>query len=228
MERCEKIISYENPLTTKRHILLAGPPGCGKSMILKQVAANHPEFVRFNLTQTRNWLSWITLFAKILEKCSKRVLLMIDEIDELGLSREKDGDSVYELLRIMDGTENTRSLVLMASTNRLCDLDPALLRAGRFGPVIHVGEPDAGQKREIIMFYSARYGGDLDADRIISSVGGFYSGADIRVSIEECLIRGTRLSTGNVIKNLMEIAGNGATNMGVKYAAAEQQVSQVR
>ena len=102
VEWCEQILSNDNPFTMKRHILLAGPPGCGKSMIMKKVALKHEEMVRCNLTKTKNWLYWINLFAKIVVKCERKVLLLIDEIDELGLNRSKSGDSVFELLRLMD------------------------------------------------------------------------------------------------------------------------------
>ena len=203
IQKCENVINYDNPLTMKRHLLLAGPPGCGKSMIMKQVAKNHPEYVRFNLSQTKNWLNWINLFAKVLQKCDKKVLLIIDEVDELGLSRDKDGETVYELLRLMDGTENTRNMILMASTNRLSDLDPALLRAGRFGPVLHVDLPNDEQKRDILDFYCMRYNCEIDTEKIIGSVNGVFSGADIRIAIEDCLIQRIPITTENVQRHLM-------------------------
>ncbi|MCK4815677.1 ATP-binding protein, partial [bacterium] len=206
VRRCEKIICYDNPITMKRHILLAGPPGCGKSMIMKQVAKNHPEYVRCNLTQTKKWLGWIKVFAKILEKCNKKVLLIIDEIDELGLRRDRNGESVYELLRLMDGTENVRNLLIMASTNRVNDLDPALLRAGRFGPVINVDKPNPDQKKAIMEFYCQRYNCRVNIDEIVRTVKGRYSGADIRIAFEDCLIQGVDLSTENVQRNLLEYA----------------------
>ena len=202
VKMCENLITYNDPRTMKRHILLAGPPGCGKSMIIKQVAINHPEFVRFTLTRTRNWLTWINLFSKILEKCNKKVLVLIDEVDELGLSREKDGDSVYGLLRIMDGIENHRNLTLLASTNRLQDLDPALLRPGRFGPVIHVSEPTHEQVCKIIQFYSKRYACILEQEKIIASMHKGRTGADIRVAIEECMIHRQEITTHNVLEKL--------------------------
>jgi SpoVK/Ycf46/Vps4 family AAA+-type ATPase len=171
-------------------------------MILKQVARNHPEYIRCNLTQTDKWLGWLNLFAKVLTECDKKVLVLIDEIDELGLSRERNGEYVYELLRLLDGIENTRNLIIMATTNRLDDLDTALLRPGRFGPIIPVNKPDKEQRKEIIEYYSNRYNYKLDPAKIVTSVKGEYSGADIRVAIEDCLIQNNRISTEEVIENL--------------------------
>jgi hypothetical protein len=203
--RCEQILGNDNPLTMKRHILLAGPPGCGKSMIMKKVAKNHGEMVRCNLTKTKNWLYWINLFSKVVAMCDRKVLLLIDEIDELGLNRMKNGDSVFELLRLMDGTENTRNLTIMASTNRLEDLDPALLRPGRFGPVIQVLEPEPEQSKAIVDYYAARYGVELDSEAIIYSVDKSLSGAELRLAIEDCIIQNLPITSENVVKNLIKI-----------------------
>jgi hypothetical protein len=205
VERCEKIISHDHPLTMKRHILLAGPPGCGKSMIIKQLARNHPEYIGCNLTKTNNWLQWINMLSKILAKCSKKVLLVMDEIDELGLTRERDRESVYELLRLMDGTENTNNLILVASTNRLKDLDPALLRPGRFGPVIDVGYPNKIAKKLILDYYANRYQSKLDSDLIVNSIEGAISGADIRIAVEDCIVQNKEITTNNVIKNIKNL-----------------------
>lgn len=87
VERCDRILSCNNPLIMNRHILLAGPPGCGKSMIAKRLARSHPEYVRCCLTHVKNWLQWVSLLAKVLGKCSRKVLLIVDEIDELGRAR---------------------------------------------------------------------------------------------------------------------------------------------
>ena len=206
VQRCENILSYSGGLTMKRNILLAGPPGCGKSMIMKRVALNHPEYVRCSLTKTRGWLEWLELFARVLSRCGRKMLVMVDEVDELGLTRDRDSDQVYELLRILDGLEDTRNLVVMASTNRLSDLDPALLRPGRLGPVIRVERPDSGQVKALVDYYGERYGASLDAERIVEAVGEEVSGADIRVSVEDCLIQGKPLNTENVIQNLCDLS----------------------
>ena len=205
VERCNNLLCYESPLVMKRNILLAGPPGCGKSMILKQLARMHPEYVRCSLTRARNWLYWVDVFTKVLKRCSRRILLVIDEVEEFGLSRDREGDSVYPLLRLMDGAEDARSLILLASTNRPEDLDSALLRPGRFGPVIWVRKPALEQKKAIISFYGERYGATLDAEEIANEVNGDYSGADIRISVEDCLFQGIPVTTENVIANLRGI-----------------------
>lgn len=202
LERCENILSNTNPLTMKRNILLAGPPGCGKSMILKKVALNHPEYIRCALTNTENWLSLIKLFAQITTKSKKKILLVIDEIDELGINRERERGPVYELLRLVDGVEDTGNLVFMAATNRLQDLDPALLRPGRFGPVIPVGMPSPEDQRKVLEYFADRLGAEIDAEAVISQSGAEYSGADLRVAVEDCVIENKPVTVENVLTNL--------------------------
>ena len=202
IERCGRLLRSDDPRLMNRHILLAGPPGCGKSMIAKRVAANHPEFVRCNLTRVDDWLYWVSMLAKILDRCQCRVLLIIDEIDELGMTRRSGRKAVYELLRLMDGVEDTMNISILATTNRLGDLDEALLRPGRFGPVMYIDEPDREQVKAILEYFGKRYGAGIDVDRVLSEVEGGFSGAEIRIAIEDCLVHGSEITTEGVIENL--------------------------
>jgi SpoVK/Ycf46/Vps4 family AAA+-type ATPase len=205
VERCGRLLRSDDPRFMNRHILLAGPPGCGKSMIAKRVAANHPEFVRCNLTRVDDWVYWISMLAKILDKCKRRVLLIIDEIDEIGMSRRSGRKSVYELLRLMDGVENSMNVTILATTNRLKDLDEALLRPGRFGPVMFVGAPDREQVRAILEYYGRRYSAGIDAERVLDEVELGFSGAEIRIAVEDCIVDGSDVTTDGVIENLRRL-----------------------
>jgi len=204
VERCGKLLRSDDSRLMNRHILLAGPPGCGKSMIAKRVAVGHPEFVRCNLTRTDDWLYWVSMLAQILVKCERRVLLVIDEIDELGMRRGAGRKGVYELLRLMDGVESMTNVTILATTNRLGDLDEALLRPGRFGPVMYVDVPDREQVSAILEYYGGRYGG-VDVERVLDEVDGGFSGAEIRIAFEDCIVDGCEVSTEGVIANLRRI-----------------------
>lgn len=202
VERCGRLLRSDDPRLMNRHILLAGPPGCGKSMIAKRVAANHPEFVRCNITRVDDWLYWVSMLAKILEGCSRRVLLIIDEIDELGMRRGAGRKGVYELLRLMDGVENSMNVSILATTNRLGDLDEALLRPGRFGPVMYVDVPDREQVKAILEYYGKRYNAGIHVDEILDEVGLGFSGAEMRIAFEDCIVDGRTVTTDGVIGNL--------------------------
>ncbi len=202
VEWCGRLLRSDDPRLMNRHILLAGPPGCGKSMIAKRVAANHPEFVRCILTRVDDWLYWVSMLAKILDRCERRVLLVVDEIDELGLSRRSGRKGVYELLRLMDGVEDSMNISILATTNRLGDLDEALLRPGRFGPVMYVDVPDREQVRAILEYFRVRYDAVFDVERVLDEVGEEFSGAEIRIAIEECIVHGSGVTTEGIINNL--------------------------
>lgn len=204
-KQCENILSQKDPRLMKRHILLTGPPGCGKSMIMKQLAQDHPEYIRCSLTRTDGWLSWLKLFSHVLKHSDKRMMVLVDEIDELGLSREKNGEQVYTLLRILDGMDDTCGLVIIATTNRLQDLDEALLRPGRFGPVISVQKPDETQRIKILQYYGERYDASLDPTLVYKDIHTPVTGADIRVAVEDCLVQGKPVSNMNVANNLRNL-----------------------
>ena len=134
-----------------------------------------------------------------------RSLLVVDEIDELGISRDSEDGDVYELLRLLDGVDSSRNLTVIATTNRIGDLDEALLRPGRFYPVLGVEPPDRRQKMAIVEHYGERYQVSLDAGAVLDAVQGCFTGADIRAAVEDCLIEGNKITTENVIGNLREI-----------------------
>ena len=205
VRRCELILGCTDPSFMRRHILLAGPPGCGKSMIARKVAGAHPEFIRFSLSRGEDWLSLVRLLSKVVEGCGRRVLLVVDEVDELGLSREGGGETVYELLRLLDGVEGSRNVVVLATTSRLEALDEALIRPGRFGPVIPVGLPDLKQRIEIVEYYAAKHGGVVDAEAVARALR--CSGAEIRAAVEDCVLEGVSVTTEALMGSLRRVRG---------------------
>ena len=202
VNHCNQILRCEDQRLMKRHILLAGPPGCGKSMIAKKVVKDNPEYVPFYLTRGGNGLQWFEFFSKIIHKCNRRMLLVVDEIDELGLNRDDDGSPVFELLRLMDGAEDVRGLTILATTNRPQVLDEALLRPGRFGPGIRVEAPNPEQTRAIISYYNVKYGSGVDPEAVLADLRVIPSGAFIRMAMEDCIIKGVPITAENVTRNL--------------------------
>jgi Cdc6-like AAA superfamily ATPase len=202
VNKCNSILRCSDPRIMKRHILLAGPPGCGKSMIAKRVVAENPEYSTFYLTSSPEAIHWLSFFSKIIKQCRRKMLLVIDELDELGTSRDHNNSSVYQLLRLMDGAEDNSGLTILATTNRPQALDEALLRPGRFGPAISVEAPTPKQAAEIIRYYNEKYSSMLNPDTILSPTQKTPTGAHIRISIEDCIINENQINDENVAKNL--------------------------
>jgi AAA+ superfamily predicted ATPase len=102
----------------------------------------------------------------------------------------------------MDGVEDSMNISILATTNRLGDLDEALLRPGRFGPVMYVDVPDREQVRAILEYFRERYDAIFDVERVLDEVGEEFSGAEIRIAIEECIVHGSGVTTEGIINNL--------------------------
>jgi len=203
VQKCFKIITVADERVTNRHLLLAGPPGCGKSMIAKRLMELTPEMIHFNVTSNMDWGSVIPMLNEMVKWCDKKVLVVIDEIDEIGLNRDVSRDRVYMLLRLLDGTAAIKNVKFVATTNRPADLDIALLRPGRLGPVFVVDAPSKEQKQLIVKYYNDKFECDID----VSEIAGVddITGCDIRTAFEDCIIYGQELNTENVRKNLLNI-----------------------
>lgn len=174
--------------------LLVGPPGTGKTLLAKAVAgeADVPffsmagsdfveMFVGVGASRVRD------LFRQAKEKAP--CIIFIDEIDAVGRSRGKNPafggndereNTLNQLLTEMDGFGSNSGVIILAATNRVEILDPALLRAGRFDRQIHVDLPELSERIAIFNVHLAplKLGDDLDVDFLARQTPGF-SGADI-------------------------------------------------
>lgn len=202
VQRCNRTLRCEDPRIMKRHIILIGPTGCGKSMIAKKIVKENPQYTSFYLEEGDEAIRWLAFFSKIIKHCNRKMLLVIDELDELGTTRDHNNSTIYQLLRLMDGAEDNSGLTILATTNRPQVLDEALLRPGRFGPTISVDTPTPKQAAEIIRYYNEKYSSKLDPDTILSTTHKTPTGAHIRISIEDCIINKTPINDENVAKNL--------------------------
>jgi proteasome regulatory subunit len=149
-------------------ILLFGPPGTGKTLIAKAVANNaHARFIRMSGSELVHKFIGEgaqmvrELFALARQKAPS--IVFIDEIDAIGSMRTHDGTSgsaevqrtLMQLLAEMDGFDNRGDVRIMAATNRVDMLDPALLRPGRFDRIVEIPLPDEDSRREIFRIHTS-------------------------------------------------------------------------
>ncbi len=182
-----------------RGILLYGPPGTGKTMLARAVAHSSnaafikmsgPELVQKYLGEGARLVREIFQMAK--EKAPS--ILFIDEIDAVGGIRvpgstdgsEEVNRTMMQLLAELDGFEDRGDVKVIAATNRIDMLDPALLRPGRFDKKIEVHLPDKEGRKSIFTIYTRRMPVDkeVDLDELATITEGA-SGADINAIITE-------------------------------------------
>lgn len=179
-------------------ILLYGPPGTGKTLIAKAVAHRaKATFIRMSGTELVQ--KYIGEGARLVrdvfniarEKAPS--IVFIDEIDAVGSRRSYDGTTgssevnrtMVQLLAELDGFDKRGDVRVVAATNRIDLLDPALLRPGRFDRIIEIPRPDAEGRREILRIHARNMKlENVNFDEIIEITEGL-SGADLKAIITE-------------------------------------------
>jgi len=150
-------------------ILLYGPPGTGKTLIAKAVAHHsNARFIRMSGSElVHKYIGeGAQLVRELFTLARERApsIVFIDEIDAIGSMRTHDGTSgsaevqrtLMQLLAEMDGFGNRGNVRIMAATNRIDMLDPALLRPGRFDRIIRIPLPDADSRIEILKIHTKK------------------------------------------------------------------------
>jgi proteasome regulatory subunit len=150
-------------------ILLHGPPGTGKTLIAKAVAHQaNAVFIRMSGSELVHKFigEGAQMVRELFTLARERApsIVFIDEIDAIGSMRTQDGTSgsaevqrtLMQLLAEMDGFNNRGNIRIMAATNRVDMLDPALLRPGRFDRILEIPLPDEDSRLEILKIHSAR------------------------------------------------------------------------
>ncbi|MGD0243560.1 MAG: CDC48 family AAA ATPase [Streptosporangiaceae bacterium] len=160
-------------------ILLSGPPGGGKTLLARAVA--HESGVNFISVKGPELLTkWVGESEKGIREIYKKArqaapcIVFLDEIDALAPQRGDGGGNhvtervVSQLLTELDGIEDLRGVVTLATTNRPDILDSALLRPGRFDVQIEIGLPDAASRRAILAIHTGRQplADDVDLDAL--------------------------------------------------------------
>src|SRR6185369_13691342 len=178
-------------------ILLHGPPGTGKTLLAKAVA--HESNAQF-FSQSAS--SFVEMFAGLGAARNRRLfdearkhepaILFIDELDAVGARRGSDMNSEREqtlnqLLVEMDGFSSSGRLVVMAASNLLEKLDPALLRPGRFDRQVFVSPPDVSGRRHILTVHTRTKPLHEDVDLVAQQTSGL-TGADLANICNEAAI----------------------------------------
>ena len=187
-------------------MLLAGPPGTGKTLLAKAVAgeAGVPFF-------SISGSDFVEMFVGVgasrvrdlFEEAKKNApcIVFIDEIDAvarrrgtgMGGGHDEREQTLNQLLVEMDGFGVNEGIIVMAATNRVDILDPAILRPGRFDRKVAVGRPDVKGREEILKVHSKEkpLSEDVDLRRVAQTTAGF-TGADLENLMNEAAIISAR------------------------------------
>ena len=187
-------------------LLLVGPPGTGKTLLAKAVAGEAG--VQFFSISGSDFVEMFvgvgaSRVRDLFEEAKKNApcIVFIDEIDAvarrrgtgMGGGHDEREQTLNQLLVEMDGFGINEGIIVMAATNRVDILDPAILRPGRFDRKVAVGRPDVKGREEILKVHSKEkpLGEDVDLHRVAQTTSGF-TGADLENLMNEAAILSAR------------------------------------
>lgn len=187
-------------------VLLVGPPGTGKTLLAKAVAGeagvpffsiSGSDFVEMFVGVGASRVRDLFEDAKKNAPC----IVFIDEIDAvarrrgtgMGGGHDEREQTLNQMLVEMDGFGINEGIIVMAATNRVDILDPAIMRPGRFDRKVHVGRPDVGGREEILHVHAKNkpLSEDVDLKQIAQTTAGF-TGADLENLLNEAAIRAAK------------------------------------
>ena len=199
-------------------VILVGPPGTGKTLLAKAVAgeAGVPFF-------SISGSDFVEMFVGVgasrvrdlFENAKKNApcIVFIDEIDAvarkrgtgLGGGHDEREQTLNQLLVEMDGFGVNEGIIVMAATNRVDILDPAILRPGRFDRKVAVGRPDVKGREEILKVHTKNkpLGSDVNLRRVAQTTAGF-TGADLENLMNEAAINAAKSKQGYISQRDIE------------------------
>ena len=213
-EELEEIVDFlKNPVKytelgarIPKGVILTGPPGTGKTLLAKAVAgeASVPFF-------SISGSDFVEMFVGVgasrvrdlFEEAKKNApcIVFIDEIDAvarrrgtgMGGGHDEREQTLNQMLVEMDGFGINEGIIVMAATNRIDILDPAILRPGRFDRKVVVGRPDVQGRLEILNVHAAKkpLGDDVDLESLARTTAGF-TGADLENLLNEAAINAAK------------------------------------
>ena len=196
-------------------VLLVGPPGTGKTLLAKAVAgeAGVPFFSISGSDFVEMFVGVGASRVRDLFEEGKRhapCIIFIDEIDAVARQRgtgmggghDEREQTLNQLLVEMDGFGVNEGIIVMAATNRVDILDPAILRPGRFDRKVAVGRPDVKGREEILRVHAKDkpLGEDVDLAQIARTTAGF-TGADLENLLNEAAIEAARKGRGFILQS---------------------------
>ncbi|KAM5237590.1 nuclear valosin-containing protein-like isoform 2-T2 [Ctenodactylus gundi] len=225
-------------LVTPAGVLLAGPPGCGKTLLAKAVAnesglnfisVKGPELLNMYVGESERAVRQVFQRAKNSAPC----VIFFDEVDALCPRRsdQETGASVRvvnQLLTEMDGLESRQQVFIMAATNRPDIIDPAVLRPGRLDKTLFVGLPPPADRLAILKTITKNGSRPpLDADVSLEAIAvdcrcDCYSGADLSALVREASLCALRQEMGR------EKSGSGKGELKVSHMHFEEAFKKVK
>ena len=213
-EELEEIVDFlKNPTKytelgarIPKGVILTGPPGTGKTLLAKAVAGE-ADVPFFSISGSDFVEMFVGVGASrvrdLFEEGKKNApcIIFIDEIDAvarrrgtgMGGGHDEREQTLNQMLVEMDGFGVNEGIIVMAATNRMDILDPAILRPGRFDRKVVVGRPDVAGRLAILNVHAAKkpLGDDVDLDSLSRTTAGF-TGADLENLLNEAAINAAK------------------------------------
>ena len=169
----------------KKGVLLYGPPGCSKTLMVKALATE----AELNFLAVKG-AELISMYVGESERAIREVfrkaraaspsIIFFDEIDSIASNRKSELNVLTTLLNEMDGFEELRNVLVVAATNKPQQIDPALMRPGRLDNIVYVGPPGEETRREILQNWFARSRViDVDPSELAGVRTEGFSGAEL-------------------------------------------------